>query len=160
MLRAWSLLVACLLFATAVACDGNDGAGRVSGSPSPDNASTIVPVTPAPKPSNVPESAQELKSTTELGSITRRANQPPETSDIRDLRDANCEGDVITLETQEETIYAALSCENFWDEDYRMQFVGHEVAITLEVTDVRFRVLVETVEGAQAEFTVAGTWTQ
>ena len=39
-----------------------------------------------------------------------------------------------------------------------MLFIGAEVALILEVADVRYRVLIETIPGGQAEFTVAGIW--
>ena len=38
--------------------------------------------------------------------------------------------------------------------------IGEEVALILEVAEVRYRVLIETLSGAQAEFTVAGIWVE
>jgi hypothetical protein len=160
-LRVLPVFAACLLFAASfAACDDEEPGPEASASPPLDNASTIVPVTPIDKPDNVPEAAAATQSTTQLGHIERRANQEPETTEVRELRDAGCEGDVITLETSQETIYLATPFDWFLDDEQLTQFVGQEMAIVLEVTEERFRVLIETVPGAQAEFTAAGIWVQ
>ncbi|MEX1255456.1 MAG: hypothetical protein WEE64_14050 [Dehalococcoidia bacterium] len=159
--RVLPVFAACLLFAASfAACDDEDQGPEASASPPLDNASTIVPVTPIEKPDNVPEPAEATAATTELGHIERRANQEPDTTDVRDLGDAGCEDDVITLETSQETIYLASACDGFWNDEQLDQFIGQEVAIVLEVTEERFRVTIETVPGAQAEFTAAGIWVQ
>jgi hypothetical protein len=160
-LRVLPVFAACLLFAASfAACDAEPTGPGASASPPLDNASTIVPVTPIEKPDNVPEAAEATESTTELGRIERRANQEPEATDVRELRDAGCEADVITLETSQETIYLASACDGFWTDEQLAQFVGQEMAIVLEVTEERFRVLIEAVRGDQAEFTAAGIWVQ
>ncbi len=60
--------------------------------------------------------------------------------------------------TSKETIYADLPCANFWNTASTQAFVGQDIAITLAVDDVRFQIFVETLPGAQAEFTVGGIW--
>ena len=161
MVRVLPVFAACLLFAASfAACDDEATGPEASASPPLDNASTIVPVTPVEKSDNVPEAAEATLTTTDLGHIERRANQEPKTTDVRELRDAGCDGDVITLETSEETIYLASACDGFWNDEQLAQFVGQEVAIVLEASEERFRVLIETVAGAQAEFTAAGIWVQ
>ena len=84
----------------------------------------------------------------------------------RGLASASCQDDVLRFETSEETIYAvfptatgsAVPCDRFWDDESTLDFVGKQVAIVLEVTKERFRVLIETLDGYQGEFTVAGIW--
>ncbi len=141
--------------------DGDDG----TSSPDPDyptslNGATIVPVTPVPKPETVPEAARKIEETEVLGEITRQANATPEGVDTRRLTDAACLDGVLTLQTSEETVYAALPCDRFDEEQVGDAFLGEEIAIVLEATDVRYRVLLETLGGALAEFTVAGIWVE
>lgn len=162
MLRFVPLLaVFCLLLGVACSDDGDDGtAGPTTFSPSPQNGSNGPPVTPPPKPEEVPEAARAVTETVSLGSIERRANQPPQANDTRELTGASCDAALMTIETAEETIYAGLPCDRFWNEPAQDAFRGQEVALVLEVGNERFRVLVETLTGAQAEFTVEGIWVQ
>ena len=93
-----------------------------------------------------------------MGRFERQPDQPARAVDARRLEDASCQDDVIVFETSKETIYAARSCEDFWDAEARTFFLGKEVVIKLELTEARFRVFVETLDGALTEFTVAGIW--
>jgi hypothetical protein len=84
---------------------------------------------------------------------------------IRELVDASCENDVVRIETAEEVIWAAFPpldgaapCDRFWDEESAALFVGEQVALVLELSEERARVLIETLAGAQSEFTVGGIW--
>ncbi len=52
----------------------------------------------------------------------------------------------------------SLGVHGFWDAEARTFFLDKEVVIVLEVTEVRLRVFVETLDGALTEFTVAGIW--
>jgi hypothetical protein len=108
----------------------------------------------------VPEAAQAVTATLTLGRIERRANQPPEAIDTRELTAASCDADVMTIETSSETVHAGLPCDRFWNQEAQDAFRGQETAIILEVGSERFRVLIETLTGAQAEFTVEGIWVQ
>ena len=117
-------------------------------------------VTPPPRPTSVPETAQGVGQTTTLGRITRRAEEEPQTVGLRELEDATCQNELMTLTTSEETIYAAIPCDRFWDDETDDPFVGEQVAIVLEVREERFRVLIETLGAAEAEFTVDGIWVE
>ena len=88
----------------------------------------------------------------------RQANAAPKTEDTRLLLTAACQENVMVLRTSIETIYADLPCANFWDAEATQAFVGQVVAITLAVDHIRFQIFVETLPGAQAEFTVGGVW--
>jgi hypothetical protein len=88
----------------------------------------------------------------------REAGRPPEVIEGRELVAASCEAGVITFTTSRETVYAERGCDGFWGPDAAPLFVGHQSALTLEVTAERFRVLIQTEAGSQAEFTVAGIW--
>ncbi|MEX2158395.1 MAG: hypothetical protein WEB04_03245 [Dehalococcoidia bacterium] len=108
----------------------------------------------------MPDTAAPLLTTAQLGRINRRAGEAPEPIATRDLNDAACQDGLLTIETSSETIYAALDCSSFWDEAIAASFLGQPAAITLEASGTRFRVLIETLDGAQAEFTVGGVWLQ
>ncbi len=159
MLRVCLVAIA-LSVVLLAACGDGDEEPRATHSPPSLNGSTVVPVTPVAKPTTVPGSASEIEETTELGRIERRANAPAEGIDTRELTDAACEDGVLTLGTSEETIYGALPCDRFDEDEVDEIFLDQEVAIVLEVTEARYRVLVETLEGAVAEFTVAGIWVE
>ena len=118
----------------------------------------MAPVTPGARPEGVPATARPVEETTTLGSIERRANETPEAVETRELLDGSCQDGVITLTTSEESIYAARGCDGFWDAQAEELFVGEQVAIVLEVTSARLRILIETSTGAQSEFTVDGIW--
>lgn len=155
------LAAACLLLATACGGSGDGGtAAPTASSPSPQNGTGGPLVTPPPKPAGVPEPARAVSETLRLGSIERRANQPPLTTDTRELIAASCDASLMTIETSGETIYAGLPCDRFWDEQAQKAFRGQQVAIVLEVGGERFRILIESLAGAIAEFTVDGIWVQ
>ena len=106
----------------------------------------------------MPATAEAVQSGAALGQIVRRANAAPATEDIRRLLTASCQENVMVLRTSKETIYADLPCANFWDAESTQAFVGQDIAIKLAVDDVRFQIFIETLPGAQAEFTVGGVW--
>lgn len=119
----------------------------------------------------MPQSARPVDQTTTLGRIVRRANEAPLAIMTRRLLNAACQDNTMVFETSEEMIYAVFEtseettdavapCSRFWDRDTVEAFSGEEIAIVLEVTEARFRVLIETLAGAQAEFTVAGIWVE
>jgi hypothetical protein len=159
----WALALACLAGALLAACED-----RGSNTPSASNEAAVTPVTPVEKPAGVPAEARTIVATERLGAIERQANQTPVTSDVRRLEDASCDEDVITMVTDRETIYALLRtavedddvppCDGFWDDAAKKLFVGKEVALVFEGGEERWRLLVEGVDGAQAEFTVGGIW--
>lgn len=157
--------LACL--AMLLAACGSDGG---STTPSPSNEGAVTAVSPVEKPASVPTEAETIVQTRRLGAIERTANQTPATSSIRRLEEASCDDDVIALRTDQETIYAQLGaagedeeappCDGFWDDEASELFVGKDVAIVLEGGEERWRLLIEAVDGAQAEFTVGGIWVQ
>jgi len=132
--------------------------------PASTSARTVVAtasavLTPPAQPTvSVPDAARPVEQTTTLGQITRKAKQTPETNGLRKLLDAFCQDGLMIIQTSRETIYAALPCDRFWDDQARDQFLNKQVAIVLEVAKERSRVLLETLDGAQAEFTVNGLW--
>ena len=151
-----------MLLALLWACTSNQEPGPptiVGGSPT-QNAPTLPPVTPPPRPASVPEAAGPIVQTATLGRIERRANQPPTGIETRELIDGSCVDDVMTLETSQEMIYAGLPCDRFWPPEAEAAFAGQQIAIVLEVSATRFRVLIETLPGGQSEFTVQGIWVE
>lgn len=159
MLRA--CFIVALLVAWATAC----GDGGSTTAPATQNGDDGPPVTAVPRPASVPTEADEVQEDTSLGRIERTANAEPEGIDTRTLLTADCENDVMVLFTDQETIHAefqqieeALPCDRFWDDETRQAFSSQEVAIRMTVTSTRFQIFIETLEGAQAEFTVEGIW--
>ena len=155
------IVLASLVWASLalVACGG--GASTPAATASPTGGGTPpVRVTPGDRPMGIPRTARAVVETTTLGTITRKANQPPQGNGTRTLLDARCEGGQISFTTSEETIYAPHACDGFWDDKAKQLFVGKEVAIVLEVTSERLRILIDTLEGARSEFTVSGIWLQ
>ena len=153
-----AVLAFTLLLVALAACGDGNGGTSATDTPPVQNDSTRSPVTPGARPDGVPATAQPVAETTTLGSIERRANDTPEAVETRELLDGSCQDGVITLTTSEETIYAARGCDGFWDAQAEELFVGEQVAIVLEVTSARLRILIETTTGAQSEFTVDGIW--
>ena len=157
-----SFVTSVLLLALLAACENGDDAPPTGVAPTPTtiNGSTVVPVTPVDKPLTVPAAAQPTEQTTTLGRFIRRASEPPDSIETRQLEEASCENELLMFQTSEETIYAPHACDGFWSADQKPDYVGHEVAIVLEVAETRFRILIETAAGAQAEFTVPGIWVE
>lgn len=161
MFRIAPVAIVLFVIALAPACNEGERSPPGSGTPLPSpTATVIVRVTPPPRPTAVPETSRPIEQTTTLGRITRRAEEEPQTVALRDLISGTCQDDVMTLRTSEETIYAALLCERFSQDQFDELFAGQQVAIVLEVTEERFRVLIDTLGGAQAEFTVDGIWVE
>ena len=160
MFRFVTPFAALLLLATLSACKVNTLSTPTTPStatPSTPAGTATVSLTPSATPA-IPETARPVEQTTALGSITRRAEQTPQTTELRKLLDAFCQDGLMIIQTSRETIYAALPCDRFWDEQAKQQFFNKQVAVVLEVTQDRLRVLIETLDGAQAEFTTDGLW--
>jgi hypothetical protein len=156
-----ALGVAAVSLVFLAACgNGEEATPTAPGPATSQNDATAVRVTPAARPETVPETARPVGQTTTLGRIVRRANEPAQAIAVRGLLDAGCEDDTLVMETSQETIYATLPCTRFWDAESAAAFLNQPVAVQLEVTQARLRILVETVEGAQAEFTVSGIWVE
>jgi hypothetical protein len=102
--------------------------------------------------------ASPVGETSTLGTIVRRAEETPEADSLRTLIAASCANGVLVLQTSLETIYGALPCDRFSEEQFGPLFEGREVAMVLEASADRFRILIETIEGAQAELTPDGIW--
>jgi len=152
-----------LLYATAIlACGASSNGGPVTTiSPEATRAPTVAaPVSPGAKPTDVPGAATPVVQTSTLGEITRRAKETPQTNSLRELKDGICANDLLTIHTSLETIYAALTCDRFDNEQFTQLFAAKQASLVLEVTPDRYRILIETVDGAQAEFTPDGIWVE
>ena len=158
-------LCALLLTSLVVACRVDNksiylptGASGTAGSPAITTPAVLVIRPPTSKPAGLPADARPVAQTATLGQLTRLAGGTPRPVDLRRLLDAFCQSDLMTIRTSQETIYAALSCDRFLDARTKPQFLGKDAAITLEVSADRYRVLLQTLDGAQGEFTVDGIW--
>lgn len=158
-LKPATFLCSALVLAALSGCKVNNvSIHTITTPPATGGATTAVVVTPSDKPTAVPAAARPVAQTTKLGAITRQAGPTPQVRDLRRLIDASCADGLLTISTSKETIYATLPCDRFWDEKSKQQFVSKEAAITLEISARRQRILIETLDGAQAEFTVEGIW--
>lgn len=152
-----------LLFAAAIfACGANSNGDSVSTEgPKSTNAPTVAPrVSPGSKPTDVPMEATPVVQTSTLGEITRQADKTPQTNAIRELTDGVCANDLLTIHTSLETIYATLTCDKFDNDQFAQYFAGKPAALVLEVSPDRYRILIETLDGAQAEFTPDAIWVE
>lgn len=152
--------VAVSLFVLAACGNGDETTPTPPASATSHNEAPTVAATPSARPETVPETARSIGQTTTLGRIVRRASEPAQAIAVRRLVGATCQDDVLMIETSQETIYAPLPCGRFWDPDSAAAFLDEPVAIRLEVTETRFLIFIETVPGAQAEFTVTGLWVE
>jgi hypothetical protein len=154
--------ISLLLAVFVVACDsGNDnGLPETTNTASPsENDATIVPVTAAGKPATVPEDATAVTETQALGQISRSGGTP-EGVQTRQIEELTCDGDVMTMQTDQETIYSAIPCDSVPQGGQLEPFLEKDAAIELEVGADRSRILIETIDGSQAEFTVGGIWVE
>jgi hypothetical protein len=160
MFRFATPFAALLLLATLLSCKVNNLSGSATATPATPAVATASPVlTPLAQPTtSVPDTARPVQQTTTLGQITRKAKQTPQTTGLRKLLDAFCQDGLMIIQTSQETIYVALPCDRFWDDQAKQSFLNKQVAIVLEVTPQRSRVLLDTLDGAHAEFTVNGLW--
>lgn len=106
----------------------------------------------------MPETAFEVLSGIRLGQFIRSANEPTVGEATRQLEAVSCQNDVAVLSTSTETIYMTLACDNFLAPGSEEIFIDKEVAIVLDVDGERPQVFLETIEGAQAQFSPAGIW--
>jgi hypothetical protein len=150
--------VAVSLFVLAACGNGDEATPTPPASATSHNEAPTVAVTPSARPETVPDTARPIRQTAALGRIVRHADEPAQAIAVRRLVDATCEDDVLVIETSQENIYAPLPCGRFWDPDSAAAFLDEPVAIGLKVTETRFLIFIETVPGAQAEFTVTGLW--
>jgi hypothetical protein len=164
MLRFATPVAALVLIASLSACKVNTRSTTGTLTPASTSAATVLAtasavLTPHPQPtSSVPDTARPVEQTTTLGQITRQAKQTPQTTGLRKLLDAFCQDGLMIIQTSQETIYVALPCDRFWDDQAKQEFLNKQVAIVLEVTPQRSRVILDTLDGAHTEFTVNGLW--
>jgi hypothetical protein len=161
---AASALLAMLL----LACGGDGGSTPTETIPSqatdPSDATEqptrSAPVSPEERPGNVPPEATPVVQTEALGEIVRQANETPEISAGRVIASADCAENLLRIETSQETIYAVIPCDRFSEDQFAPFFIGKPAAIVLEVSNDRYRLLIETDEGATAEFTPDSIWVE
>jgi hypothetical protein len=150
-----SLVVACRVDNKSIHTPGASATVGISAKTTP---TALIVRTPKSAPAGLLPDARPVAQTATLGQLTRLAGGTPRPVDLRRLLDAFCQNGLMTIRTSKETVYAALSCDRFLDDRTKPQFLGKDAAITLEVSADRYRVLIETLDGAQGEFTVDGIW--
>jgi hypothetical protein len=148
-----ALAAAAVLALALGACDEGG-----SGSPPTQNGGDGGSVT-AEKPASVPDAAALISETVRLGTIERQANQTPQGIETRLIDASSCEMDVLIIRTARETVYAGLECTRYGPQVNDL-IAGSESALVLEAPGGRQRVLIETLEGGQVEFTVTGIWVE
>jgi hypothetical protein len=117
-------------------------------------------VSPEARPTAIPLAATPVIETENLGDITRQANQTPQSNGLRELQRAICANDLLTIQTSLETVYAALTCDKFDNDQFALFFGGKQVALVLEVSPDRYRILIEALDGATAELTPESIWVE
>jgi hypothetical protein len=142
--------------------DGSDAVPNTTttGTESTNEVTAAPLVSPEERPADIPAAAPPIVQTSTLGEITRQASETPELHALRVLESANCKNDLLVIRTSIETIYAVLTCDKFSDEQFAQLFAGQSAALVLEVSSQRYRILIETIDGAQAELTPDGLWVE
>jgi hypothetical protein len=121
------------IIATAVvACDGTDE--RI------------------PPPSPVPQTAQRMSTDLMLSETTADGTE-------RALISFECDGDLLSITTSVETIYALFPCTGAPDQDWLEPFLGQQLTIVIDANDMT-RVHLRPVLGGSIEFSSSGVWRQ
>ncbi len=141
-----------LVAAVAVACDGDGdrpqpGVGGSPGGP--------VATEPA-RPTGVDPAATFVAQQIKLGIIERKANASPVPRDTRLIAEFTCQDDLFLINTNNEFIWASIPCDRVTPlsalDPYRQE------AVSISVDPAAGKLRIETVAGAQAEFTVNAVW--
>lgn len=139
----WSL--GALIFVMA-ACGG----GSAPGPP------TIVGLpTEPPRPSVVQTDARFIAQPLVLGSIERRANASPVPRDARLIAEFSCQDGVFLIRTDREDVWSLIPCDRVPPD--RLEPYRQEPAV-IKMDPLAGKLRIETLGGAQAEFTVEATW--
>jgi hypothetical protein len=164
MLRALLVASTLGLSAALAACGGSSsyvGSPFATAPPrSTPSPTVLVRVSPEPKPTQVPAAATPVVETSVRGNIVPEVSGTPETSELRTLTSASCANGLLTLRTSKETVFAQLSCDLFANDQFDPLFKGKEIALVLGVAPDRYRIVIDAIDGAHAEFTPEAIWVQ
>jgi hypothetical protein len=142
---AVSLVWVVALAAAACGNGGSQAPGTVAGLP-----------TEPPRPMVVQPDARFVAQPLVLGSIERRANATPAARDTRLIAEFSCQDDVFLIRTNNEDIWSLIPCDRVTPlsqlDPYRQE------AATIRMDPLAGKLRIETLGGAQAEFTVTATW--
>lgn len=136
-----------LVALASVAC-GDDGG------PSPGTVPGLL--TEPPRPAAVQPDARFIAQPLVLGSIERRANVSPVPRDARLIAEFACRDDVFLIRTDNEDIWSLIPCDRVTPLSQLDPYRQEVAAIKLDPLAGKIRI--ETLGGAQAEFTVSATW--
>ncbi len=136
-----------LLVLTAAACGEEEGPA----------ANTVVGLpTEPPRPAAVQPDARFIAQPLVLGSIERRPNAAPVLHEARLITEFACEDDVFLIHTNNEDIWALIPCDRVTPLSLLEPYRQESAAIKLDPLGGKIRI--ETLGGAQAEFTVSAIW--
>lgn len=139
----WSL--SALIFVMA-ACEGGSAPG---------SATVVGLPTEPPRPSVVQADALFVAQPLVLGSIQRRANASPVPRDARLITEFSCRDGVFLIRTDREDIWSLIPCDRVPPD--RLEPYRQEPA-AIKMDPLAGKLRIETLGGAQAEFTVEATW--
>lgn len=147
-MRVFRLSALGLLLLVAAAC----GEGRGPGGP---ETPAGLPTEP-PRPPVVQADARFIAQPLALGSIERRANVSPVPREARLIAEFSCENDVFLIRTNNEDIWSLIPCDRVTPlsqlDPYRQE------AAVIKMDPLAGKLRIETLGGAQAEFTVSAIW--
>ena len=138
------LLAAATVLASAAAGCSDGGDREPAGDAGTRGALTSRPA--AGRPPVIPASARAVESDTSLALDT----EDP-------LTQLSCEANVLVVESEARTVYAALPCDRALPPDILNEFVGEAVIIEIDA-DTPGKVFLRSEAGESAEFTVDGVW--
>mgnify|MGYP005845288295 CR=1 FL=1 len=149
----FALWVFALMALGAAACGDGGGAG---GGRSPEALGTSgVPGEP-PRPAAVQADARFVALPLTLGSIERRPNASPAPRGTRLIAAFSCEDNVFLIRTDNEDIWSLIPCDRVTPLSQLEPYRQEPAAIKMDPLAGKLRL--ETLSGAQAEFTVEATW--
>lgn len=146
---AYAAVALALAAAAMAGCSDGDGPEPAGGA-SPPSADGMQPGV-AGRPPAVPASAEQVESATTFA--------PDSFGSSEILTGVTCEANVLTIESAERVVYAALPCDRALPPELLARFAGKAVRIEIESGEPA-KLFLRSAEGESAEFTVDGVWVE
>ncbi|HXF51105.1 MAG TPA: hypothetical protein VNM43_05435 [Dehalococcoidia bacterium] len=127
--------------------------GQSESTPGP--ATVVGLPTEPPRPAVVQADARFIAQPLVLGSIERQANASPTPRDTRLIAEFSCQDGVFLIRTDREDVWSLIPCDRVPPD--RLEPYRQEPAV-IKMDPLAGKLRIETLGGAQAEFTVEATW--
>lgn len=145
MIRWTGLLLLAISLALAAG-----GCGGAKGTSSPG----AIPA--AARPAGLPSTARAVTEAADWGRIENPLGPKPDTSQARTILSMACKDDVLSIQTDKETVFAKMACSRFLSPRIAESFKGKSAGVRAEMRDAP-TILIESTVGS-VQFTVDGIW--